>query len=374
MIGPPIAEPVDLVDPTGVRRATRLSPAGHVALFVRALHAPAATALRERTGQPGLVEACAVTRGRDGRARPHRSGASDEFRRCGDIVALQALASATRTAEKECWCSVLPRTEAMAGGKAVPGGTLLWADVDTPGTLWRARALRERLPVRLLVESGGAADPSEPRWHLYLAVSRWLAADELEAANARVTTLLGGDRVGDRGRLMRLPGTRNLKGGRPGRWCRVVACDLHAPVLDVEEVVGGLPEAAQRPTSPVRLSSRSGSAAGLEELAAREWFALLEPDRPISEYGYARCPLHDDHIPSLKLYDEPRDGWYCWACARGGDLVEYVAWRWYGRAGRELQPPDFRQLLARLRARLGPQDVSRAARSTARMRMDLSGR
>jgi hypothetical protein len=90
----------------------------------------------------------------------------------------------------------------------------------------------------------------------------------------------------------------------------------------------------------------------LEQLRPREWFALLEPDRPISEYGYAQCPLHDDHIPSLKLYDEPRDGWYCWACARGGDVIAYAAWRWYGRPSRELDASDFRALMSRLEARI----------------------
>ena len=188
-----------------------------------------------------------MTRGRDGRPRPHRSGEPEQFHRCGDVAALQALAGATRAAGRECWCSVLPRSEPVAGGKAVPGGAVLWADVDTPGTLWRVRALRRRLPVRLVVESGGAPDPSVPRWHIYLAASRWLAAHEIEAANARLADLLGGDRVGDRGRLMRLPGTRNLKAGRPGRWCRVVACNLHAPALDVESVVGALPDYAPRP-------------------------------------------------------------------------------------------------------------------------------
>jgi hypothetical protein len=296
------------------------------------------------------VEACAVTRGRDGRPRPHRSGEREQFHRCGDLAALQALASATRTAGRECWCSVLPRTEAVAGGRAVPGGTLLWADVDTPGTLWRARALRAHLAVRLVVESGGACDPREPRWHLYLAASRWLAADELEAANARLAQLLGGDRVGDRGRLMRLPGTRNLKGGRQGRWCRVVASDLHAPAVEVEALLGAPPPQA----APTLSTSRPRAAVGspLESLTPREWFALLEPDRPISDYGYARCPLHDDHVPSLKLYDEPRDGWYCWACARGGDLIEYAAWRWLGRATRDLDPSEFRELVARLQLEL----------------------
>jgi CHC2 zinc finger len=356
-----VPEPVEIVDPSGARRTQALTPAGHVALFVRALHAPAAMAVHERSGHAGLVEACAVTRGRDGRPRPHRSGQRAQFLRCGDIVELQALARATRTDGRECWCSVLPRTERLTGGKAVPGGRLLWADVDTSGTLWRARALRERLPVRLVVESGGAADPSEARWHLYLAVSRWLAADELEAANARLAELLGGDRVGDRGRLMRLPGTRNLKSGRPGRWCRVIACDLHAPALDIEAIVGAPPTPATRPTKARPRSSRSGDMTALEAMAPREWFSRLEPDRPISEYGYARCPLHDDHVPSLKLYDEPRDGWYCWACARGGDVIEYAAWRWYGHTARELGAPDFRALMARLHEQLGLRVASRVA-------------
>jgi hypothetical protein len=80
---------------------------------------------------------------------------------------------------------------------------------------------------------------------------------------------------------------------------------------------------------------------------------LLEPDRPISKYGYAHCPLHDDHIPFLELYDEPGDGWYCWACARGGDLIEYAARRWLGRATRDLDPSEFRGLVARLQVELG---------------------
>ena len=256
---------------------------------------------------------------------------------------------------------MLPRSQAVAGGKAVPGGTLLWADVDTPGTLWRARALRERLPVRLAVESGGAADPTESRWHLYMLASRWLCAAELETANVRLATLLGGDRVGDRGRLMRLPGTRNLKAGRPGRWCRVVACDLHASALEVESVVGDLLDHAPQPPASRHVASTRSRPTGLDDLAPRQWFALLEPDRPISEYGYARCPLHDDHIPSLKLYDEPPDGWYCWACARGGDIIEYAAWRWDGQSSRSLDPARFRALITRLKAALETPAPTRAA-------------
>jgi hypothetical protein len=355
-----IPEPVELIDPLGAHRSVVLSPAGHTALFVRALHLPLARELDRRSCQSALIEACAVTRGADGRPRPHRSGGPQEFHRCGDVAALQALARRTRAAGRECWCSVLARTEPVAGGKAVPGGTLLWADVDTPGTLWRARALRERHPVRLVVESGGAADPREARWHLYLAVSRWLAPEALEAANGRLAELLGGDRVGDRGRVMRLPGTRNVKGGRPGRWCRVVACDLHTPALDVEAIVGELP-APPRPVARVAPSSpRRRTWGQLEEIAPREWFVGLEPDREISEHGYARCPLHDDQVPSLKLYDEPRDGWYCWACARGGDVLEYAAWRRHGCRARDLDAGAFRALVDWLCAQLGTGAVALA--------------
>jgi hypothetical protein len=88
---------------------------------------------------------------------------------------------------------------------------------------------------------------------------------------------------------------------------------------------------------------------------------VLEPDRDISEHGYARCPLHDDHVPSLKLYDEPRDGWYCWACARGGDLVEYAAWRCHGRRARDLEAADFRELIGWLRRELGNRQRALAA-------------
>jgi hypothetical protein len=234
----------------------------------------------------------------------------------------------------------------------VAGGALLWADVDTPGTLWRAHALRLRLPVRLVVESAGAADHRQPRWHVYLAVSRWLDAGELECANTRLAELVGGDRVGDRGRLMRLPGTLNLKSGSPGRWCRVVACDLHTPPVAIETIIGPPSPAPVPSVTRCRRPPACGARGEIGLIAAREWFALLEPGRAVSDHGYARCPLHDDHIPSLKLYDAPADGWYCWACARGGDLVEYAAWRWHGRPARDLHAQQFRELMTRLRTAL----------------------
>ena len=42
----------------------------------------------------------------------------------------------------------------------------------------------------------------------------------------------------------------------------------------------------------------------------------------VSRNGMARCPLHDDHHPSLRLYD---DHFYCFACAAHGDVIDLTA-------------------------------------------------
>jgi hypothetical protein len=356
----PIPEPALVVDPTGRRHRLGLSPAGHVALFARALHAHQGAEVRRRTGARALVEAVLVARHGDGSVHPRRSGHPGNFPACGNVAALQAIAAAAREAGRECWCAPLARTAPVPGGRSVPGGRLLWADADTPDAVQRARALYRSVPARLVVESAGAADPDERRLHLYLLAERWLDPDELEAANAALAARLGSDRVGDRGRLMRLPGTRNLKGGRPGRWCRILACDLHAPGVALERIAGGAPLRPTRRHAARGHGTRERGGASAS-LAPREWFAALEPDRQITRYGYARCPLHDEEIPSLKLYDRPEEGWYCWGCGRGGDLIEYVAWRLHGTPARRLDRPRFAELERWLADRLGPAPTAVAA-------------
>ena len=44
-------------------------------------------------------------------------------------------------------------------------------------------------------------------------------------------------------------------------------------------------------------------------------FYGLKPDRN----GMCRCPFHDDHTPSLKLYD---DHFYCFGCGASGDVID----------------------------------------------------
>ena len=44
-------------------------------------------------------------------------------------------------------------------------------------------------------------------------------------------------------------------------------------------------------------------------------FYGLKPDRS----GMCRCPFHNDHTPSLKLYD---DHFYCFGCGTSGDVID----------------------------------------------------
>src|SRR5919202_6043606 len=163
MTGAPIAAPVAVVDPTGRRQRLTLSPADHVALFARALHAHQAGEVRRRTGARALAEACTVERAPDGGVRPRRSPDARNFPACGNVAALQAIAAHARAAGRECWCAPLARTAPVPGGRSVPGGRLLWADADSADAVARARDLCRRVRPRLVVQSGGASDPAERR-------------------------------------------------------------------------------------------------------------------------------------------------------------------------------------------------------------------
>ena len=42
----------------------------------------------------------------------------------------------------------------------------------------------------------------------------------------------------------------------------------------------------------------------------------------VSRNGMTLCPFHDDHHPSMRLYD---DHFYCFACAAHGDVIDLTA-------------------------------------------------
>jgi hypothetical protein len=38
--------------------------------------------------------------------------------------------------------------------------------------------------------------------------------------------------------------------------------------------------------------------------------------------------LHRDHTPSLHVYPEPKRGWYCYGCDRGGSIYDFAGALW----------------------------------------------
>ena len=41
--------------------------------------------------------------------------------------------------------------------------------------------------------------------------------------------------------------------------------------------------------------------------------------------GFISCPFHSsDNTPSLKIYNEPGKGFYCYGCNTGGDVIKFV--------------------------------------------------
>ena len=55
----------------------------------------------------------------------------------------------------------------------------------------------------------------------------------------------------------------------------------------------------------------------MADVAARYGF---EPNRA----GFAVCPFHEEHTPSMKVYDEPGRGFHCFGCNKGGSVIDFV--------------------------------------------------
>jgi len=52
------------------------------------------------------------------------------------------------------------------------------------------------------------------------------------------------------------------------------------------------------------------------------------PDRT----GKLRCPFHADTRPSLHVYPDPDQGWFCFGCRRGGSIYDFAVYLWHSNA------------------------------------------
>lgn len=71
----------------------------------------------------------------------------------------------------------------------------------------------------------------------------------------------------------------------------------------------------------------------------------------VSMWGTVRCPLpgHDERTGSMKVYEAPERGWYCYGCHRGGSIFDFASATW----GIPTRGAGFKELRRRLREELG---------------------
>lgn len=136
-----------------------------------------------------------------------------------------------------------------------------------------------------------------------------------------VAVVLGCSLGADAARIMRAPGTLNLKNRKNPRPCRVIA-----KTPDTWSLTDLLAEVPPLPVKRVKVKLLPTGTADdpIKRVPPPVYFAALtglEPGRD----GMVSCPLHDDRTPSCRIYDEPDRGWWCFGCQAGGDVYDLAA-------------------------------------------------
>jgi hypothetical protein len=234
----------------------------------------------------------------------------------------------------DVYIGVAPRRIPSGGRHAIHRSWVLWADIDQPGVKPPATAL----PVApgVVVNSG-----TPGHHHLYWPLTEPLAPAELERANQTLAAALDGDTGAVLGAatILRPPHTRNHK-HTPASPVTLERFDLRAHTA--REILAGLP-AVERPAVPPTARPRASASDPLLRIPPADYVHALTGqtvgrDRKIS------CPFHDDRTPSLHVYDDPKQGWRCYGCDRGGSAYDLAGSLW----GLDTRGSDFIELRARL--------------------------
>lgn len=326
----------------GSRADRRLSAGGHAELYSEVVHSRAS----------GLVEVVGARRSGDGNLGRMRRHARGNFLPAGDRRLLRAKAEILDSSGMEVFTTPAALHSPEPGDAAVGELNVVWIDVDERTELDRLRAFAH--PPHLIAYSGGA----DSGVHAYWRLSFPLPPAEGERAMRMLASHLAGDRAStNRGRLMRVPGTRHRKAGE--RWCRVACADLARPPYDLPVLTEGLVDPKEH--APANGAGGSGGQClELERVAPPAYFRAIAGIPVPAEGGYVSCPTpgHEDRHPSAMVYAEPGRGWCCFACTRsgrptGGGAVDLVSALEGGPTGRELRGDDFRAAKAKALDALG---------------------
>lgn len=265
-----------------------------------------------------------------------RSGMGREFVPLGSRDRLARLIEA-RGRTTDLYLGVAPRPRQQGTRDAIERSHVLFVDCDTPESM---AALQRFRPQPSMVIGSGTGQ------HAYWSMWPPVAPDVLEKANRRIAHVLGADmRATDAARVLRPPGTFNLKTGVP---VPVVVQSINVEIFTAQDVAGALPDPPER-------ASREPGTAGPR--AVRDDPLLAIPPtvyvealtgRQVGRDGKIACPFHEDRTPSLHVYPTVERGWCCHAGCGGGSVIDFGA-KLYGI---EPRGAGFHQIRERLEADL----------------------
>ena len=219
---------------------------------------------------------------------------------------------------------------------------LLYVEIDTPDA-------QDRLDEFLLPPTASIASGGDGRRHVYWELTSPVGPHECERANRRLAHRLGADRVAvDATRLLRPPGSWNWK-YNPRRPVELLEFEPGRR-YELAQLVDGLADPPGRTRQATQSQVRQLTHPLDETLLgipAEQYVRALTGREP-NRAGKLHCPFHEDHHPSLQLYDD--GSWYCFgACRRGGTIYDFAAALWLTTTkGR-----GFIELRDRLAAELG---------------------
>jgi hypothetical protein len=221
-------------------------------------------------------------------------------------------------ARTDVYVGVCLRSRRSGGRDAIDDSHVAFVEIDAPDALDRLRALRH--PPTMIVSSGSVGHAQA-----YFTLSAPVSVPELERANRRLAHALGGDLASvDCARILRPPASWNHKHSPPAP-VDLLELDERRR-YDVDDVVSGLSEPPDCRTSDV-LTPRRTPRTELDRLLlavpAADYVRILAGISP-GRSGKVHCPFHDDHDPSMQLYNDGT--WYCYgACKAGGSIFDFAS-------------------------------------------------
>lgn len=238
------------------------------------------------------------------------------------IARLDAAADAVacRSGATDVFVGVLPRWRRGGGRSSVADhARVVWVDIDSGGA---SSSLDAFAPAPSMVVASGGSGHLHAYWRLASPADPAL----VERVNRRLAVALGGDgRCADRARILRPAGTVNH--GRDRAPVRLVALSGEPVALSrLEAALSGVAAATPpRCSGPRSVTVTSGDRLlGVEP----ERYVRLLTGQAVGRGRKVHCPLHEDRTPSLHVYENPADGWYCFGCGRGGSVYDLAAAVW----------------------------------------------